>query len=69
MAVTPFHEDHAAARLVEGLLPDAAKVAVLSPCAKSQRGVIVFRSDGTIIGRGFNAQPAPVSLREVAPDG
>jgi deoxycytidylate deaminase len=51
--------------LVERLLPDAAKVAVRSPCAKSQRGAIVFDSDGLIvgrgfiIGRGFNAQPKP----------
>ena len=45
--------------MVENLLPQAAVVAVKSPCAKSKRGVLVFRSDGTVVGRGVNAQPAP----------
>lgn len=54
-----FHEQPGAVRLVESLLPLAAAAAVRSPCAKSQRGVLVFRADGTVVGRGFNAQPKP----------
>jgi deoxycytidylate deaminase len=45
--------------MVESLLPQAATVAAQSPCAKSQRGVLVFHSNGDIVGRGFNAQPKP----------
>ena len=58
-APLPFHRQPGAAWMVENLLPQAAAVAVRSPCAKSKRGVLVFRSDGTILGRGCNAQPAP----------
>jgi deoxycytidylate deaminase len=58
-APLPFHLQPGTVWMVENLLPQAAGVAVRSPCAKSQRGVLVFRSDGTIIGRGCNAQPEP----------
>lgn len=47
-------------------LIEAARIAALaSECAKSRRGVVIFRDDngalfrGKIIGRGANAQPAP----------
>lgn len=39
---------------------DAVKVAMLGPCAKSRRGVlIVDPNTGKIDGWGFNAQPEP----------
>lgn len=44
---------------VERLLPQAAAAAVRSPCAKSQRGVLIFRCDGSIVATGHNAQPPP----------
>jgi deoxycytidylate deaminase len=46
----------------EKIVQQAVALANLSPCKKSQRGVVIFNREDKkveIIGRGFNAQPKP----------
>jgi len=43
----------------EDALRDATLVSRMSPCMKSQRGVVVFRRDTGVVSRGFNGQPPP----------
>lgn len=40
-------------------LEEATRVAQKSPCAKSQRGVVIFHRDHGLVASGFNEQPSP----------
>lgn len=45
-------------RIVMEALEWATYIATLGPCAKSKRGVVIFKEDG-IIGHDYNAPPKP----------
>lgn len=42
----------------EQIVDFAVACGAMSPCAKSKRGVVIMRENGSVIGHGFNHPPA-----------